>query len=350
MARKKKIKELSNYEISLLCRELSILLNAGIAPAEGIEILMQGLDDSGREVLESISHVLNAGEKFHIAIQMSGVFPDYVAHMISIGEESGSLDVVMDSLADYYEQEDNIQNSIKSAVSYPMIMIGLMMVVILVLVTQVLPIFNQVFSQLGTSMSAFAQTLLNLGSTLNKYSFFLITILIIIAVLFIFFTQTIIGKKKFRAFASNWKVTRKLYNDIATERFASGMVLTLSSGLDTYESLNLVTTLVENRAMSQKINDCRELIMQGLSFPEAIEKAEIFNPFYSKMIAVGFNSGSIDEVMKQIATRYREETQRRIYRSIAILEPTLVIALSVIVGIVLLSVILPLLGIMSSIG
>ncbi len=350
MARKKKIKELSNYEISLLCRELSILLKAGITPAEGIDILMQGLNDDGREVLESISHILNAGEKFHIAIQMSGVFPDYVAHMISIGEESGTLDVVMDSLADYYEQEDNIQSSIKSAVSYPMIMIALMMVVIIVLVTQVLPIFNQVFSQLGTSMSAFAQTLLNLGSTLNKYSFFLVTVLIIIALLFIYFTQTIMGRKKFRAFASTWKVTRNLYRDIATERFASGMVLTLSSGLDTYESLNLVTTLVENKEMSEKIKSCRELIMQGFSFPEAIEKAEIFNPFYSKMVAVGFNSGSIDEVMKQISERYREETQRKIYRSIAILEPTLVIALSIIVGIVLLSVILPLLGIMSSIG
>ncbi|MCR5100768.1 MAG: type II secretion system F family protein [Butyrivibrio sp.] len=351
MSEKKSIKPLTNYEISILCRELSLLLKAGISPYEGVQILLQGLNNSGKDILESMYEVLSQGEPLSVAMRTSGVFPDYVANMIEIGETSGNLDTVLESIADYYDQEENVQESIKSAVSYPMIMIALMLVVITVLITQVLPIFSQVFSQLGTSMSAFAQTLLNVGNVLNKYSFVLIILLVVICLLFIFFTATSTGKKKFYNFAVKFGPTKAIYEGIATQRFASGMVLMLSSGMDTYESLNMVEKLVENDVMVEKIQKCKNMILEeSLSFPEAVNKTAIFNPFYSKMISVGFDSGSIDNVMKQIAERYEQDTQKKIYRFISILEPTLVIILSIIVGVVLLSVILPLLGIMSSIG
>ena len=119
---------------------------------------------------------------------MSGVFPDYLIHMVTIGEESGTLDTVMESLAEYYEREEAIQSSIKSAVSYPLIMVFMMLVVVLVLITKVLPIFEQVFAQLGTNMSGFSQSLLNMGNALNKYSFVMIILIAIIVCLFVFFT------------------------------------------------------------------------------------------------------------------------------------------------------------------
>ena len=143
---------------------------------------------------------------------------------------------------------------------------------------------------------------------------------------------------------------RKIYEEVATTRFANGMVLTLSSGMDTYEGLRLVQNLVESPEMSEKIANCRNLIADGDSFPEALHKAGILNKFYSRMVTIGFQSGAMDTIMKQIARRQAEETQRKMYSFIAILEPTLVIVLSIIVGVILLSVILPLMGIMSSIG
>ena len=128
------------------------------------------------------------------------------------------------------------------------------------------------------------------------------------------------------------------------------MVLTLSSGLDTYEGLRLVSNLVESDGMVEKINECRNLIAEGSSFPEALQETGILNRFYTRMVAIGFQAGSMDTVMRQIAKRYSDETQRKIYNFISILEPTLVIVLSLLVGMILLSVILPLMGIMSSIG
>ncbi|MBQ3796323.1 MAG: type II secretion system F family protein [Butyrivibrio sp.] len=351
MSKKATMKKLSNYEISSFCRQLALLIKAGISPAEGITILiLDSHDKSAKSLLESISQVLMSGEKFHVALKMSGVFPDYMIHMVTIGEESGTLDTVMESLADYYEREEAISSSIKSAISYPLIMVFMMLVVVLVLIIKVLPIFEQVFAQLGTNMSGFSQSLLNIGNLLNKYSFVLIIILAIVAGLFIFFSLTVKGKEMFKKFLGKFRTTRKLIQELESARFASGMVLTLSSGMDTYEGLSLVNKLVETNEMREKIDVCRNLLIDGDSFPEALEKSNIFTSFYSQMISVGFKAGSMDTAMKQIAQRFEKETERKIYSLISILEPTLVIILSVIVGMILLSVILPLMGIMSTIG
>ncbi|MCR5557921.1 MAG: type II secretion system F family protein [Butyrivibrio sp.] len=351
MKAKTTLKKLSNYEVSSFCRQMALLIKAGISPAEGINILIQDShDQSAIKLLDQISQVLMSGEKFHIALEMSGVFPDYLIHMVTIGEESGTLDTVMESLAEYYEREEAIQSSIKSAVSYPLIMVFMMFVVVLVLIIKVLPIFEQVFAQLGTNMSGFSQSLLNMGNALNKYSFVMIILLAVVVCLFIFFSVTTKGKEMFKGLLNKFKGTRKLIQELESARFASGMVLTLSSGMDTYEGLSLVNKIVETDEMKKKIEDCRKLLIDGDSFPEALEKANIFSSFYSQMISVGFKAGSMDTAMKQIAKRFEAETERKIYSLISILEPTLVIILSIIVGIILLSVILPLMGVMTTIG
>ncbi len=351
MKSKNHIKSLNSYEISSFCRQIALLIKAGIAPADSIDILMEDSHDtSAQNILSSISHILRSGEKFHVALKMSGVFPDYVVHMVTIGEESGNMDIVMDSLADYYEKEDNIKSNIKNAISYPLIMVFMMLIVVMVLVIKVLPIFEQVFILLGTNTSGLSQSLLNLGNTLNKYSFVLVTLLVAIAVLFIIFAYTRRGQRLFRTILSKFRPTKHLLDELESERFASGMLLTLSSGMDTYEGLSLVKRLVETDDMKKKIDLCSSLLLDGYSFPEALEKSKIFTSFYSQMVAVGFKSGSMDKAMKQISERFEHETERKIFSLISVLEPTLVIILSVIVGMILLSVILPLLGIMSTIG
>ncbi len=346
-----KLRPLNSNEISSFCRQMSLLLRAGIAPSDGIDILKEDTpSESAGRILDKISQILRSGENFHVALNMSEVFPDYVVNMITIGEESGSLDTVMESLADYYEREESIESNIKGAVSYPLIMVFMMLIVVLVLITKVLPIFEQVFSQLGTNMSGFSQSLLNMGNALNQYSFVLVIILVLFSVLFLYFSQTSSGKKNFKKMLRTLSPTRKLMQEIDTEKFASGMVLTLSSGMDTFEGLTLVRKLAESDEMKKKIDDCKKLLLDGDSFPEALGKTGLFNSFYSQMISVGFKSGSMDQAMKQVAERISIATQKRIYSLISVLEPTLVIILSLIVGMILLSVILPLMGIMSTIG
>ena len=229
-------------------------------------------------------------------------------------------------------------------------MIAMMAAVIVVLVSRVMPIFEQVYIELGSEMTGFAASLLRLGNHLNRYSFIFVSILCILLLLYLFATRTQTGKRVTARFLNWFPLTRRFYESVACERFASGMALTLSSGMDTYSSLDMVAALVGNEKMKQNILSCKEAINAGANFAEALTGAGIFNHLYSQMVSVGFRSGNVDVVLKKIADRYEENTNRRLQSIIAILEPTLVIILSVIVGLILLSVILPLMGIMTSIG
>lgn len=344
-------KMLTNIEIASFCEQTALILNAGITPTEGMGIMLADSNNSeGRQIIQSIYDVCSQGESFYSAVKTSGVFPNYVLNMIAIGEESGRLDEVMNSLSRYYEREDNINSSIKSAISYPIIMIIMMLLVIIVLLTKVLPIFNQVFIQLGSEMNSISRSFMSIGSTISHFSILIISFLIFCFIAYLFFFKTKKGHSFYVNFTAALPITRDFYTKIASGRFASGMALTLSSGLDTYSSLDLVSELVDNKLMRDKIKKCKALIENGSNFAEALAVTAIFSNLYSRMIAVGFRTGNIDVIMNKIAQNYERETDAKIYSMISILEPTLVIVLSFIVGLILLSVILPLMGIMSSIG
>ena len=173
-------KLLSNEEIASFCSQAAMLFQAGIPPVEGMAILQSDAQSpEGKAIFEEILTVCRQGESFHKALEATKVFPDYCLHMIALGEESGNLDVCMSSLADYYEKEDAIAGSIRDAVTYPFIMIAMMAAVIVVLVSRVMPIFEQVYIELGSEMTGFAASLLRLGNHLNRYSFIFVSILCI---------------------------------------------------------------------------------------------------------------------------------------------------------------------------
>lgn len=189
-------KLLSNEEIASFCNQSAMLFQAGIPPVEGMAILQSDAQSpEGKAIFDQILTVCRQGESFHKALEATGVFPDYCLHMIALGEESGNLDVCMNSLADYYEKEDAIANSIRDAVTYPFIMIAMMAAVIVVLVSRVMPIFEQVYVELGSEMTGFAASLLRLGNHLNRYSFIFVSILCVILLLYLFATRTQGGKR-----------------------------------------------------------------------------------------------------------------------------------------------------------
>ncbi len=342
---------LNTSELSTFCNQSALLLQAGITPAESMRILLEDAKSPGAEkLLKEIYDVCKMGEPFYVALESTKVFPTYVIHMIQMGEESGNLDVCMMSLYNYYEKELTTSENIRSAVTYPFVMIAMMMVVIFVLIGQVMPIFNQVFEELGSEMTGFAASLLTLGNQLNSYSLALILLLVLFLLLYIGAMYTHKGRKIASALLRRFPLTKSFFESIAYERFANGLALCLSSGLDTFGSLDMVKRLVNNAAMEEKIDTCKKAILEGDSFAQALVNAHIFNHLHSQMVGIGFRSGNIDTVLLRIADSYEKETDRKLQTIIAVLEPTLVIILSIIVGMILLSVILPLMGIMTSIG
>lgn len=344
-------KLLSNEEIASFCSQTAMLFQAGITPVESMGILAEDVPDGpGKELIASILEVCMTGEPFWQALKSTKVFPDYCIHMLMLGEESGNLDVCMSNLAEYYEKQESISDGIKSAVAYPLLMIAMMAVVIFVLIGKVMPVFEQVYAELGSELTGFSASLLTIGNHLNQYSVVFLVIALLLVCIYLFATKTQHGKRAASHFLDVFAPTKHFHETIARQRFANGMAMALASGMDTYSSLDMVSRLVDNKPMQERIAQCKAAIEQGESFPEALSDAEIFNHLHSKMVGVGFHSGNIDSVLRKIAEEYEKETDRRIQSMLSVLEPTLVIILSVIVGMILLSVILPLMGIMTSIG
>ena len=351
MKAEKNKKLLSNQEMSMFCDQIAMILNAGISPMEGVSIMLDdATSDEGREILSVISDRCNMGESFHSSVEASGVFPKYALDMIEIGEKSGKLEEVMRNLAFHYNREENISQGIKNAVTYPLLIVCMMMVVIVVLVVKVLPIFNDVFKQLGTEMTGFSKTMLDFGQVLSKYALVFVIVAAVAIVVFFVLTKTSSGKNKLYGFLSKFFATKSLYDKIASGRFASGMALTMSAGLDTDQSLEMVTRLVDNKVMEDKIEVCKGSMTEGKSFSDALCSSGIFSSMYSRMISVGYKTGSVDKVLEKIANGYEQEVDDKITNLISVLEPTLVIVLSVIVCLILLSVMLPLMAVMSQIG
>lgn len=344
-------KQLRPSEISAFCAQLALIIKAGISVQEGISIMIDDVQDSsGKEVLHIILSHVEEGRTLSYALQQSDRFPKYVIDMVDIGESSGRLDEVMDSLCGYYERNEAINQSIKNAVTYPMAMIAMMGVVIGILVIKVLPIFQQVFRQLGSEMSAFAQGVMRFGAVLSSYSVWSVAVVLALILLATLASRTKGGRVQLTRAYESLPFIGNLSAKIAVARFASAMSLMLSSGLDVDQSLHMTDELIENGKMKAKILGMKELIAQGSSFVGAITEMKVFSGVYASMLTVGFKTGAVDTVMKKIAQRYEEEIDKNISALISVLEPTLIAILSVIVGMILLSVMLPLMGIMSSIG
>lgn len=338
-----KKRQLSNLEIATFCEQLAMIVNAGLPTYEGIAILMDDApDEDTRAILAAIYEPLELGGSFHSALKDSGVFPKYVVDMVEIGEMSGKLDHVLSALHTYYEREESIRAGIRHAVTYPLIMMIIMVAIILVLITKVLPIFNQIYSELGAGLTGFALAMMNFSNFLNKYLFVVILLLALAILCATLLYHSDVGKILFQE--------RNLGQSIAASRFANCMSLALHSGLDTTQGLELALKLVDNPHMEERIRRCKDFCETGKSFSESMMAAGIFDKLYASMLSIGIKTGCMDSIMERIATEYEERTNDKIAHFIATLEPTLIIILSVIIGLVLIAFLLPLIGIMSSIG
>lgn len=339
---------LSNTELASFSSQFFDILRAGISPGEGIAIMLEDCSSpQEREILTAIQDTLNTTGVFSAGLEDAGVFPEYMLNMVRLGEQAGRLDEVMEALSLHYEREAGLAAAIKSAVTYPCIMIGMMLLVVLVLVTKVLPVFHQVFAQFGTDASGMSGVLMNIGIALNHYSLAFVIVAALLIALFLYFSRTESGRTLAAKLFSGFGPTRSFYHKNAACRFASGMSLTLKSGLTPEEGLKMAGELVPNPAFHKKVDACFTLLTEGAPLAEALSKSGIFTGVHARILLVGDRTGSIDDAMQRIASQYEEELDESIGNAISIIEPTLVAVLSIIVGLILLSVMMPLMGILS---
>lgn len=337
------MKQLSNMELSTFFNQLTLILRSGISYTEGITLMLEDTPSKeGQEILSAILQEAEYTGSLSQALKASSCFPDYAFQMTALGEQTGHLDDVTNSLGEYYQHEESLWKNIKNAVTYPLFMMGMMGIVLLILVIKVLPIFHQVFDQLGGIPSGLPGKILELGTLFEKYSIAVVISVFLLGIILFYFLW---HRQRFSKL-----LPRHILKKIALSRFASGMYLSLSSGFDIEKSLSMISELVENKEISAKIQLLQKEITEGNDFLTALKDSELFSGVYLRLIHIGFKTGSIDSVMKEIAIQCNEDVEEQLDRFISNIEPTLIAVLCIIVGMILLSVMLPLLSIISNIG
>lgn len=334
-------------ELSVLCYQLSLLVEVGISTEDAVSMLADDTEAGPmRDLLDSLRQKLEDGTPFARALEESGSFPNYMIRMVDIGSASGRLDRVLAALASYYTREASTRESLRRAVAYPAVMAVLIAVIFLVLVSQVLPVFQQVFSQLGVGLSPLASALMKFGSAGQAVTGVLVVVIAVagIAILLLFRDQ-----KEGSAFGKMFSKTAAS-KAVDRSRFASAMALMLSSGLPIDEGMERVTSLLEGSALSPAIAGCAKAMDEGTSFPKAAEENGIFTGMQASLLSAGFRSGASDKAMEELSHRCQAEADVLLERQLSRFEYVLVIVLCLAVGLVLLSVMLPLLGVLSAIG
>lgn len=348
---KKAGKIYSARELSAFCLQISLLLSAAVPLDEGLSIMSEDAkNEEEKELLSFLSGEVELGEPFYQALEKTDAFPEYVVKMAKLGQQTGTLDQMMESLSVYYEKEYNLARSIKNALTYPIIMIFMLLTVLFVLFTKVMPVFEGVYSQLGAQLSPVSKTAIRLGGIFSGGALVLAGFLAVVAL--IIYIASRFGKK-FRfveEMTDRMKRINKVALAVAKRRFTSVLALTLKSGMELEKGMELAKELVENSRIQEQITACGKDLESGVSYYDAMKRTGLFGGFHIQMIKVGTRSGRLDSVMEEISRDYEQEAEESIDNMIARFEPTMVAVLAVSVGLVLLSVMLPLVGVLSAIG
>lgn len=347
-----KNKSLSNAYLSALCLELAMLLQAGIAIGDGILMLQDDeTDKASKAVLQGLLSTVEKGRPLSEALRESGYFPRYMVNMTEIGERTGRTADTLKALSEYYDRQERLSASIRSAVLYPLILLALMVAVVLILIIKVLPMFNEVFNSLGAQMSSFAVTLMSFGGWL-KSAAVVIAIIIGVILLLALAAWLIPGVRGgiSSALKNKWG-NSGIFGKIASSRFTSAMALAIAGGLDIEEAIEMAATISGgSKAVDEKHKECVNLLRSGSTLADALSKTGILSARNSRLLSLGSRSGAEDAAMSEIASRSGRNVQEEIDGIVSRVEPALVIITSVIIGVILLSVMLPLMGIMTSIG
>lgn len=341
----------SYEELSAFCLQISLLLSSAIPLEEGLSIMAEDVGtEEERKMLIYMSEEVELGEPFAEVLDKTGAFPPYVVRMAKLGQQTGTLDQIMEALSVYYEKENALLRNIRNAVTYPILMVFMLLVVLFVLFIKVMPIFEDVYAQLGAQLSPVSKSAIRLGGVFSGAAL-AVSCALAVAVAAIAVASKF-GKKIHivETMMDKMKRKSKIALAVANRRFTSVLALTLKSGLELEKGMELAKTLVENSRVEEQIQTCSDDLEVGVSYYDAMKKTGLFSGFHIQMIKVGSRSGRLDTVMDEISKDYEQQADTAIDNMISRFEPTVVAVLAVSVGLILLSVMLPLVGVLSAIG
>lgn len=351
MRNQEKATTLPAEETALFCEQVSMVLKAGIPLYDGMETLMETYRGSryGGQ-FEAIYQALLKNGGLGDAISETALFPAYMVGMVRIGEKAGKLDEIMDALASYYRWEAEVRVSVRNAILYPAVLVLMLAVVIAILLISVLPVFTRVFESLGISAGTGAGSLMRVGTGIGYGALILIGIALLVGLVFGILLRSRHSAGAVKVLYRLLPPVREAATRLSAGRFASVLSIMLVAGYPLGDAMEMAESVITDEAYQHKIVACARRMQEGVPFADAVANGGLFDPIHEKMIRFGSAAGQLDSVMAKLRDLYQEEADNAIQYLVSMIEPTLVTVLCIVIGGILLSVMLPLLSILTAIG
>lgn len=344
-------KKVGVKDLAVFCRQFAVMINSGITIVESIGTLSEQVEKKKlKDALDVIHDDMQKGRLLSASMELyPEIFPNFMRNMIKVGEASGSLDSILERLADYYEHDAKIRRKIRTALTYPAILGVMTFGLIVLLMVKILPMFNDILSSTGGEMPLLTRVLMSVSDFMvnNLLAFMIGVVLLIVGITY--WKKTESGTYWFDSFKLNFPVIKKSVVKIITARFARSLGILLKSGITIINAMDIIGDLIGNVVVEERFQGAKEEIKEGRGISGPLRRLGLFPPLLIHMITVGENTGELDEMLARTAGFFDEEVDEAIDKLTGMIEPAMIIIMAVVVGTIILSIMLPMISVLSSV-
>ena len=339
-------------ELTMFCRQFSIMLSTGIPLLECIEALKtQPYSGYFKSILQVISEDVRGGDMLSEAIDKhKKIFPQFFRSMLHVGEASGQLDKVFIALAEYYERDASVKRKVKAAMAYPMMLMGMTVAIVVLMLGFVIPKFKSTLSTLDVRPEGITKAIYDASDFLSENWYVLATVVMLLGILIFAFFKTRIGKRFIEVFKVKCPLIKKVQINMITARFARAFSLLLSSGMDLASALETTSIIIGNSYIEDKFNEAIEDIRHGVSLTHAFQKQKIFPQMMLQMLSVGERTASLEDVLTRSRVFFDEQVETSLNSLTSKIQPVMLMIMGAVVGTLFIAAYSPMLSIMNSLA
>lgn len=329
--------------VSAFCSQLAMIIRSGANLVRGLEILQNQSEDKRlREVLGTIFRGVSRGGSLSAAMRETrGALPELLVNLVAVGEESGSLDSVLTSMAEYYDRENFIRKKVTSASIYPAILSGVLVLLVVFFINFILPEITDLITQNGQQLPLTTQVIINSAQFLTQNGIFLL----IGAMIFLYLFVKLFSIPKYRFYLDALLLRLPLFGknskNVIIARLSRTLALFLRSSIPIVTILNSLEKIVGNEVPRLAITRAKERIIQGESIAAAFGKEPFFDPLVIQMMSIGEETGRLEELMGEVANHYDKRVEIGITRMVALVEPLFTVIIGIFAGGMIISIALP---------
>jgi type IV pilus assembly protein PilC len=330
-------------EVEVFTRQLSTMLGAGIPMLEALEILADQAETPGFQFcLDAVVDEIRGGADLSKALNdHPRVFSDIYVSMIKAGEVSGQIDVILTRLAEYLEAAAHLRSEIKSAMTYPVVSLFLVVGIASFLMIGIVPSFKEVFDSLEVTLPELTVVTMDIAFFMRDHWYLIFGGLFAVYFFLKGWVKTDTGKLVKDHFILRVPVFGPLFKKVALARFARTFSTLVKSGVPILGAMEIVSQTAGNKVISNIVDDARESVKQGESLMDPFSESKVFPPMVTKMIGIGERSGALDQLLEKIAEFYDQQVETEVKGLTALIEPIMIAVMGFIVGGIVLAVFLP---------